>query len=54
VGRQPARKGIDHTWTALKSIRAARPDGAPTYVILDNVSAHKNWRIREAGSVKDC
>ncbi|MFE6023985.1 transposase, partial [Streptomyces sp. NPDC056441] len=27
------------------SIRAARPDGAPIYVILDNLSAHKNWRI---------
>ncbi len=25
----------------LKSIRAARPDGAPIYVILDNLSAHK-------------
>ncbi|MFD0883081.1 transposase [Streptosporangium algeriense] len=23
-----------------------RPDGAPIYVILDNPSAHKNWRIR--------
>jgi hypothetical protein len=22
--------GIDHTWAALKSIRVARPDGAPT------------------------
>lgn len=22
------RKGIDHTWAALRSIRAARPDGA--------------------------
>ncbi len=40
------RKGIDHTWVALRSIRAARPDGAPIYVILDNLSAHKNWRIR--------
>jgi transposase len=40
------RKGIDPTWTALKSIRAARPDGGPIYVILDNLSAHKNWRIR--------
>ncbi|MBB6476884.1 IS630 family transposase [Sphaerisporangium rubeum] len=40
------RKGIDHTWAALRSIRAARPDGAPIYVILDNLSAHKNWRIR--------
>jgi hypothetical protein len=40
------RKGIDHTWAALRSIRAARPDGAPIYVILDNLSAHLNWRIR--------
>ncbi|MER6388760.1 helix-turn-helix domain-containing protein [Streptomyces sp. NPDC001523] len=29
------RKGIDHTWAALRSIRAARPDGAPIYVILE-------------------
>lgn len=29
----------------LKTIRSARPDGAPTYVILDNLSAHKNARI---------
>ena len=40
------RKGIAPTWAALRSIRAARPDGAPIYVILDNLSAHKNWRIR--------
>ncbi len=40
------RKGIDHTWAALRTIRAARPDGAPIYVILDNLSAHLNWRIR--------
>lgn len=40
------RKGTDHTWAALRSIRAARPDGAPIYVILDNLSAHLNWRIR--------
>ncbi|MDT0419725.1 IS630 family transposase [Streptomyces sp. DSM 41982] len=40
------RKGIAPTWAALKSNRAARPDGAPIYVILDNLSAHKNWRIR--------
>jgi transposase len=40
------RKGIDPTWAALKSIRAARPDGGPIYVILDNLSAHKNQRIR--------
>jgi transposase len=35
------RKGAANTLTALKSIRAARPDGAPIYVILDNLSAHK-------------
>lgn len=23
----------------------ARPDSSPIYVILDNLSAHKNWRI---------
>jgi hypothetical protein len=28
------------------SIRAARPDGAPIYVILDNLSAHKGEMIR--------
>ncbi|PRX48804.1 hypothetical protein B0I32_14049 [Nonomuraea fuscirosea] len=27
------RKSSDHTWAALKSIRAARPDGAPIYVL---------------------
>src|SRR5690348_7751500 len=37
VGRDPARKGGDHTLAALKSIRAARPDGAPIYVIVDNL-----------------
>lgn len=37
------RKGTDHTLTALKSIRAARPDGAPVYVILDNLSADIRW-----------
>src|SRR5699024_11489356 len=31
---------------SLKSIRAARPDGAPVYVILDNLSAHKGPKIR--------
>ena len=29
------RKGGDHTLAALKSIRAARPDGAPLYVIME-------------------
>jgi DDE superfamily endonuclease len=32
---------------ALKSIRAKRPDGAPIYVILDNLSAHKGATIRQ-------
>jgi hypothetical protein len=40
------RKGGDHTLAALKSIRAARPDGAPIYVILDNLSANKTPTIR--------
>ncbi|MHA6758245.1 IS630 family transposase [Streptacidiphilus sp. PAMC 29251] len=31
---------------ALKSIRAARPDGAPIHVIMDNLSAHKGTKIR--------
>lgn len=46
MGRQPQVQGIDHTWAALQSIRAARPDGASVYVILDNLSAHLNWSIR--------
>jgi transposase len=40
------RKGGDHTLSALKSIRAARPDGKPVYVILDNLSANKTPKIR--------
>jgi transposase len=40
------RKGAGHTLAALKSIRAARPDGAPIYVILDNLSANKTPPIR--------
>jgi transposase len=40
------RKGGDHTLAALKTIRAARPDGAPIYVILDNLSANKTPAIR--------
>lgn len=35
-----------NTLAALKSIRAARPDGAPIYVILDNLSANKTPAIR--------
>ena len=40
------RKGATNTLAALKSIRAARPYGAPIYVIMDNLSAHKGTRIR--------
>jgi Integrase core domain. len=40
------RKGGDHTLAALKSIRVARPDGAPLYVIMDNLSANKTPAIR--------
>jgi transposase len=40
------RKSAANTLAALKSIRAARPDGAPIYVILDNLSAHKGAKIR--------
>jgi transposase len=38
-------KGTANTLAALKSIRAARPDGAPVYVILDNLSAHNGKKI---------
>jgi transposase len=41
-----ARKGAANTLAALRSIRAARPDGDPIYVILDNLSAHKGPKIR--------
>ncbi|MGW8884571.1 IS630 family transposase [Streptomyces sp. NPDC055749] len=41
------KKGTANTLAALRSIRAARPDGAPIYVILDNLSAHKSTRIRD-------
>ncbi|WP_328908071.1 IS630 family transposase [Streptomyces sp. NBC_00234] len=40
------KKGAGNTLAALRSIRAARPDGAPLYVILDNLSAHKGGKIR--------
>jgi hypothetical protein len=40
------KKGAGNTLAALKSIRAARPDGAPIYGILDNLSAHKGADIR--------
>nr|WP_205522450.1 MULTISPECIES: IS630 family transposase [unclassified Streptomyces] len=40
------RKGTANTLAALKSIRAAGPDGAPIYIILDNLSAHTGADIR--------
>ena len=40
------RKGGYYTLAALKSIQAARPDGAPIYVIMDNLSANKTPAIR--------
>ena len=40
------RKGGDHSLAALKSIRAARPDGAPIYIICDNLSANTTPAIR--------
>ena len=39
------RKGIDNSLAAIKSCRAARPDGETIYVILDNLSAHKAKKI---------
>lgn len=45
-GANRRKKGAANTLAALRSIRAARPDGAPIYVILDNLSAHKGETIR--------
>ena len=41
------RKGIDNSLAAIRSCRAARPDGERIYVILDNLSAHKGRKIRD-------
>jgi transposase len=41
------RKSAANTLAALKTIRRARPDGAPIYIILDNLSAHRGVKIRE-------
>jgi transposase len=40
------RKSAANTLAALRSVRAARPDGQRIYVILDNLSAHKGTKIR--------
>ena len=39
-------KGGAHTLAALNSVRAARPDGAPIYVVLDNLSCNTTAAIR--------
>ena len=39
-------KGGEHTLAALKSIRAARPDGAPIYIVCDNLSGNTTPAIR--------
>ncbi|MGC0335061.1 hypothetical protein RKD20_000095 [Streptomyces sp. SLBN-8D4] len=51
------RKGAANTLAALKSIRAARPDGAPICVILDSLSAQKSpdiHRWAKKNKVKLC
>jgi transposase len=45
-GTTRRRKGGANTLAALRTIRAARPDGAPIYVICDNLSANKTPAIR--------
>ncbi len=51
------RKGTDNSLAAIKSCRAARPDGETIYVTLDNLSAHKAKKISrwcEKNSVELC
>ncbi|MFN2506922.1 MAG: IS630 family transposase, partial [Acidimicrobiales bacterium] len=40
------QKGTDNSLAAIRSCRAARPDGEMIYVILDNLSAHKSKKIK--------
>lgn len=40
------KKGTANLLATLQSIRVARPDGGPIYVILDNLSAHMGETIR--------
>lgn len=40
------QKSARNTLEAIRSCRAARPDGERIYVILDNLSAHKNKKTR--------
>src|SRR5664280_2256510 len=56
-GASPACTSGKNTLAALKTIRAARPDTDPIYVIMDNLSANKTPAIRTwaaAGSVELC
>lgn len=46
MGVNRRKKGTGNTLSALKSIRAGRPDGAPICVILDNLSAHRGADAR--------
>ncbi len=39
-------KSVKNSLVAIRSCRAARPDGEMIYVILDNLSAHKSKKIR--------
>jgi transposase len=51
------QKSAANVLAALKTIRAARPDGDWIYVILDNLSAHKGPKIRawaDAARVELC
>jgi transposase len=41
-----SKKSIGNSLAAVKSARAARPDGEMIYVILDNLSAHKAKKIK--------
>ncbi|MBL7628984.1 IS630 family transposase [Frankia sp. CN6] len=41
------RKSGQNTLAALRTIRATRPDSAPIYVVLDNLSANKTPKIRK-------
>ncbi len=52
-----SKKCIANSLAAIKSCRAARPDGERIYVILDNLSAHKAPKIRrfcERNNVELC
>jgi transposase len=51
------KKGAENSLQAIRSCRAARPDGERIYVILDNLSAHRGRKIRDwcaANNVELC